>query len=217
LHWKKVFGQIKKKSSMKFSTIPFLGGYGYDLSKKTFKRKYFRNHSTEDASSIGTKMPWRSFAYDELKQATDNFSPGKLIGKGGQAEVYKGLLADGTVVAVKKVIKQRKNDEENRAGDFLSELGIIAHIDHPNTAKLLGFSADKGLLHLVLQFSPHGSLDTALHGADERIMDWKKRYRVAAGIAEGLKYLHSDCHRRIIHRDITASNILLSEDYEAQV
>lgn len=88
---------------------------------------------------------------------TDN-----LIGKGGHAEVYKGLLPDGQIVAVKKITKEQKNDED-KVGDFLSELGIIAHIDHPNTAKLVGFSADSGL-HLVLKFSPHGSLATALHG-----------------------------------------------------
>lgn len=76
--------------------------------------------------------------------------------------MYKGCLTEGQVVAVKKIIKEKKKDEE-RVGDFLSELGIIAHIDHTNAAKLVGFSADNGL-HLVLQFSPHGSLATVLHG-----------------------------------------------------
>lgn len=76
--------------------------------------------------------------------------------------MYKGFLPDGQVVAVKKITNEQKNNED-RVGDFLSELGIIAHIDHPNTAKLIGFSADGGL-HLVLQYSPHGSLSTVLHG-----------------------------------------------------
>ncbi|KAK6154149.1 hypothetical protein DH2020_013788 [Rehmannia glutinosa] len=218
LHWKKLFGQIKKRSTMRFSTIPLLGGYGYDLSKKAFRRKLLgRNHSAADAIDCGDfvvpKPSWRNFSYEELKQATENFSSGKLIGKGGHAEVYKGFL-NGQIVAVKKIMKEQKSDED-RVGDFLSELGIIAHIDHPNTAKLIGFSADSGL-HLVLQFSPHGSLATVLHGPEES-MEWKIRYKVAVGIAEGLQYLHCDCQRRIIHRDITASNILLSEDYEAQI
>ncbi|KAL8550192.1 hypothetical protein ACS0TY_008862 [Phlomoides rotata] len=217
LHWKKLFGQIKRKSSMKFSTIPLLGGFGYDFSKKAFKKKQLgRNHSAGDAIDCGDfEMPkpsWRNFSYQELKIATDNFAPENLIGKGGHAEVYKGFLPDGQVVAVKKIIKEKKNDE-NRVGDFLSELGIIAHIDHPNTAKLIGFSADSGL-HLVLQFAPHGSLATVLHGES---MEWKRRYKVAIGVAEGLEYLHSGSQRRIIHRDITASNILLSGDYEAQI
>ncbi|PIN05864.1 Serine/threonine protein kinase [Handroanthus impetiginosus] len=218
VHWKKLFGQIKRRSVMRFSSIPLLGGYGYDLSKKAFRRKLGRNHSAEDGIDCGDfvvpKPSWRNFSYEELKQATDNFSPDKLIGKGGHAEVYKGFLPDGQVVAVKKIIKQQKNDED-KVGDFLSELGIIAHIDHPNTAKLVGFSADRGL-HLVLQFSPHGSLATVLHGSEENV-EWKIRYMIALGVAEGLQYLHRDCQRRIIHRDITASNILLSEDYEAQI
>lgn len=219
LHWKKLFGQIKKKSPMKFSTIPLLGGYGYDLSKKAFKKRLGRNHSAGEAIGCGDivmpKPSWRNFAYEELKLATDNFSPDKMIGKGGHAEVYKGFLPDGQVVAVKKILKEQMNNED-RIGDFLSELGIIAHIDHPNTAKLIGFSADGGL-HLVLQFSPHGSLSTVLHGDSGEKMDWKRRIKVAKGVAEGLLYLHCDCQRRIIHRDITASNILLSEDYEAQI
>ncbi|EPS57687.1 hypothetical protein M569_17130, partial [Genlisea aurea] len=134
-----------------------------------------------------------------------------LIGKGGHAQVYRGRLPDGQLVAVKKIVKKG----EDRIGDFLSELGIIAHVDHPNAGKLIGFSTDSGLF-LVLQFSPHGSLADALHGCEE-ILGWKLRYKVAVGIAEGLLYLHSDCQKRIIHRDITASNVLLSHDHEAQI
>lgn len=85
LHWKKLFGQIKKKSPMKFSTIPLLGGYGYDLSKKAFKKRLGRNHSAGEAisSSCGDdiampKPTWRNFTYEQLKLATDNFSPGSL-------------------------------------------------------------------------------------------------------------------------------------------
>lgn len=85
----------------------------------------------------------------------------KLIGKGGHAEVYKGSLADGQLVAVKRLTK--KDNEEERIGNFLSELGMIAHVNHPNAAQLLGFSVEGGL-HLVLRFSPHGSLASVLHG-----------------------------------------------------
>lgn len=85
-----------------------------------------------------------------------------LIGKGGHAEVYKGRLPDGQLVAVKRLVK--KDKEEERVADFLSELGIIAHIDHPNAARLLGFGVEGGL-HLVLQFSVLGSLASLLHGA----------------------------------------------------
>lgn len=106
-------------------------------------------------------------------------------------------------------------NKEDRISDFLSELGIIAHVNHPNAAQLLGFSVEGGL-HLVLQFSPHGSLASVLHGT-KGALKWKARFNIALGIAEGLLYLHEGCHRRIIHRDIKASNILLTEDYQPQI
>uniref|UniRef100_A0A0E0E4W3 non-specific serine/threonine protein kinase n=1 Tax=Oryza meridionalis TaxID=40149 RepID=A0A0E0E4W3_9ORYZ len=156
---------------------------------------------------------WRSFDYSELCAATDKFSSENLIGKGGHAEVYKGHLADGQFVAVKRLTKG--GNKEDRISDFLSELGIIAHVNHPNAAQLLGFSVEGGL-HLVLQFSPHGSLASVLHGT-KGALKWKARFNIALGIAEGLLYLHEGCHRRIIHRDIKASNILLTEDYQPQI
>ncbi|XP_057783892.1 receptor-like cytosolic serine/threonine-protein kinase RBK1 isoform X2 [Salvia miltiorrhiza] len=216
LQWKKMFGQVKKSSSVwKISTISMLGG-GNGLSKKALRKKMGRRSNSEDTGDFVMPKPsWRNFSYDELRQATHGFSSDKLIGKGGHAEVYKGKLYDGQVVAVKKIMKEEKNDEEKN-GDFLAELGIIAHIDHPNAAKLIGFSADQGL-YLVLQYLPYGSLATALHGSADCRLEWGTRYKVAIGVAKGLQYLHSSCQRRIIHRDITASNILLSQDYEAQI
>lgn len=85
-----------------------------------------------------------------------------MIGKGGHAEVYKGVLADGETVAIKKLMSHAKEEEE-RVSDFLSELGIIAHVNHQNAARLRGFSCDRGL-HFVLEYAPHGSLATMLFG-----------------------------------------------------
>ncbi|CAN1835905.1 Receptor-like cytosolic serine/threonine-protein kinase RBK1 [Linum perenne] len=215
--WKSMFDTIKKKSVRRFSVIPLLTTYEV-ISKKNIMKKLSRIRNTGDVviDYDGTPVPkpsWRNFDYRELSAATDDFSFDNLIGKGGHAEVYRGQLSDGRVVAVKKIIKAEEQDEDLIA-DFLSELGIIAHINHPNAARLIGFSIDCGL-HLVLEFLPYGSLANKLHGPDE-FLDWEKRYKVALGIAEGLRYLHHDCPRRIIHRDIKASNILLGEDYEAQ-
>ncbi|GAA0151746.1 hypothetical protein LIER_10400 [Lithospermum erythrorhizon] len=216
LVWRSLVDQVKKKSVKKFPTIPFLGGY--EFSKKQLKKKLGRNKSAEETIDCGEfespKPSWRNFSYQELVDATDNFSPDNLVGEGGHAKVYRGCLPNGHIVAVKKIIKAEKNDED-RVNGFLSELGTIAHINHPNTARLIGFSTCGGL-HLVLLFSHRGSLATALHG-EGKPLDWKTRYKVAVGVAEGLQYLHYECHRRIVHRDITSSNILLTEDYEPQI
>ncbi|KAF2285280.1 hypothetical protein GH714_042322 [Hevea brasiliensis] len=181
------------------------------IAKSSLKRKLTRMQNSPGVVIDWEGMPipkpsWRNFDYAELEAATDKFSSENLIGKGGHAKVYRGCLSDGQVVAVKKLVKTEK-EQEDRIGDFLSELGIIAHINHPNAAKLLGFSIDGGL-HLVLEFLPHGSLASVLHGGGD-CLEWKKRFKVAVGIAEGLKYLHHDCQRRIIHRDIKAPTFCL--------
>ncbi|KAJ6288289.1 hypothetical protein OIU76_024304 [Salix suchowensis] len=218
IQWRQILDSFKKKSVRRFSVIPLISTYE-TITKKNLRRKLARiQHSADvfiDCEGIMAPKPsWRNFDYLELEAATDNFSSENLIGEGGHAKVYKGCLSDGQVVAVKKLMKTEKQ-EEDRVGDFLSELGIIAHINHPNAARLLGFSIDCGL-HLVLEFLPHGSLASVLHGGSD-CLEWKKRFKVALGIAEGLQYLHHDCPRRIIHRDIKASNILLNSNFEAQI
>lgn len=87
-----------------------------------------------------------------------------MVGKGGHAEVYKGCLPDGQIIAVKRLMKNEK-DAADRAGDFLTELGIIAHINHPNATHLVGFGVDRGL-YFVLQLAPHGSLSSMLFGGE---------------------------------------------------
>lgn len=215
LQWKNLIRVLRKKSMRRLSTFPLASS---EIYRRSLSRKLARIRSAEDG--IGDyeertvwKPSWRSFDYEELAAATDNFSSEKLIGKGGHAEVYKGCLSDGQVVAVKRLTK--RETEEERISDFLSELGIIAHINHPNAARLLGFGIEGGL-HLVLQFSPNGSLASVLHGSQESL-EWGIRFKVALGVAQGLLYLHQGCHRRIIHRDIKASNILLTEDYQPQI
>lgn len=217
--WKNVLELLKRKSVRRFSTMPFLAA-SYEMSKRNLRRKQLARIRSADEGRVvdcegfmAAKPSWRSFDHAELAAATANFSPDNLIGKGGQAEVYKGCFSDGQLVAVKR-LKNKDKENEERIGDFLSELGIIAHIDHPNAARLLGFGVDGGL-HLVLQFSPHGSLASLLFGSEG--LEWKIRFKVAVGVAEGLQYLHHNCQRRIIHRDIKASNILLTQDYEAQI
>ncbi|XP_009626405.1 receptor-like cytosolic serine/threonine-protein kinase RBK2 isoform X1 [Nicotiana tabacum] len=158
------------------------------------------------------KPQWKLFTLSELQTATNNFHKENLIGKGGYAEVHKGRLRNGQYIAVKRLMR---GQQDERIGDFLSELGIMAHINHPNTAKLIGYAVDGGLF-LVLELSPYGSLANMLHASKQKL-EWKIRYKVAIGIAEGILYLHEGGQRRIIHRDIKAANILLTKDLEPQI
>ncbi|CAN1854121.1 Receptor-like cytosolic serine/threonine-protein kinase RBK2 [Linum perenne] len=165
-----------------------------------------------DAELCYLKPSWKNFALWEILAATDNFSRDKLIGEGGYAEVYKGQLSDGQFVAIKRLV--RGSSPEEMTMDFLSELGIICHVDHPNIAKLIGYGVEGGM-HLVLQLSINGSVSSLLYGPREKL-SWPVRYKIAYGTAVGLLYLHEGCQRRIIHKDIKAANILLTEDFDPQ-
>ncbi|CAL5197186.1 unnamed protein product [Lathyrus oleraceus] len=218
--WRNMIDALRFKSVRRFSTIPLLAA-SYEISRRSLRNKLARARGNDDENDFDgsidlegiTKPSWRNFSFEDLAAATDNFNPENMIGKGGHAEVYKARLPDGQVVAVKRLMRNEK-EAGDKAGDFLSELGIIAHINHPNATKLIGFGIDRGL-YFVLQFASHGSLSSMLFGSEG--LEWNRRFKVAVGVAKGLQYLHQDCPRRIIHRDIKASNILLNHNDEAEI
>ncbi|KAK6151495.1 hypothetical protein DH2020_014130 [Rehmannia glutinosa] len=156
----------------------------------------------------------KCFSYQEIASATNNFQIENLVGQGGYSEVYKGELGNGCSIAVKRLAKDNSN--ANKEKEFLMELGIIGHVNHPNTAKLVGCCIENGL-YLIFKFYPNGTLSSALHGQTSKSLDWPIRYRIILGIAKGLHYLHKCCKHRIIHRDIKASNVLLGPDYDPQI
>ncbi|KAM1329201.1 hypothetical protein ACFX15_012824 [Malus domestica] len=156
----------------------------------------------------------KCFSYKEIVNSTNNFHPDNIVGRGGYSEVYKGDLSDGRRIAVKMLAKDSK--DANKEKEFLTELGVILHVSHPNTANLVGCCIENGL-YLIFDFSPKGNLSSALHGKSSELLSWPIRYKIAIGVARGLHYLHECCKHRIIHRDIKASNILLGTDYEPQI
>nr|XP_018680018.1 PREDICTED: probable receptor-like serine/threonine-protein kinase At5g57670 isoform X1 [Musa acuminata subsp. malaccensis] len=165
------------------------------------------------------KPTWRCFSYEEIHRATGGFRQENLVGRGGYAEVYRGVLEDGQAIAVKRLT--RASSDEQRTKDFLTELGAVGHVRHPNVSALLGCCVDRDL-HLIFEFSSRGSVCSNLYGnvtSDESSppMAWKLRHDIAVGTARGLHYLHKGCQRRIIHRDIKASNILLTANFEPQI
>ncbi|XP_031385185.1 probable receptor-like serine/threonine-protein kinase At5g57670 isoform X2 [Punica granatum] len=158
--------------------------------------------------------PLRCFSHEEILNATNNFHPDNMVGQGGYSEVYRGDLRDGKAIAVKRLAKD--NTDEAKEKEFLSELGIISHVRHPNAASLVGYCIENGL-YLVFEFSLNGNLASALHGKTGETLAWSVRYKIAIGVAKGLHYLHKRCKHRIIHRDIKASNILLGPNYKPQI
>ncbi|PIN13955.1 Non-specific serine/threonine protein kinase [Handroanthus impetiginosus] len=204
--WQRFFKLCKKSSIKRLPSFPPI------LMPKIPRRKSRSARERVEIDNCLMSCTWKIFTLDDLQMATNNFSKENLIGKGGYSEVYKGRLPDGQLVAVKRL---NKGITEEHVLNFLCEIGIIAHVNHPNTAKMIGYGVEGGA-YLILQLSSLGSLGSLLHGSKQKL-DWSKRYKIILGTAEGLLYLHENCQRRIIHRDIKADNILLSEDFEPQV
>ncbi|WOL05942.1 putative receptor-like serine/threonine-protein kinase [Canna indica] len=162
---------------------------------------------------INNNSNCRWFPYDELHTSTNQFSSGNLIGKGGSSQVYRGCLSNGQQVA----IKLSKNSEE-ASRDFLLEVDIITKLDHKLIVPLVGICLDGNNLISVFNYFPKGSLEENLHGKNAKSsLPWNLRFKMAIGIAEALSYLHSDCSKPVIHRDVKSSNILLTDEFEPRL
>ncbi|KAF6168563.1 hypothetical protein GIB67_005175 [Kingdonia uniflora] len=208
-----------------------------------FLKKYIKYRDM--ARTLGLELlpaggPKR-FSYAELKAATNDFS--NVVGHGGFGIVYKGVLPDHRVVAVKRLKVVGGGETE-----FWAEVTIIARMHHLNLVRMWGFCAEKSQRMLVYEYIPNGSLDKflfpataaaaprvvlttpdqdgddhgtgAVAGTDSvpavqlrPILDWNVRYRIALGVARAIAYLHEECLEWVLHCDIKPENILLEGDF----
>ncbi|XP_059278766.1 cysteine-rich receptor-like protein kinase 2 [Lycium ferocissimum] len=155
-----------------------------------------------------------NFKYSTLDKATGSFDEANKLGQGGFGMVYKGVLADGREIAVKRLFFNNKH----RAADFYNEVNIISSIEHKNLLRLLGCSCSGPESLLVYEFLPNQSLDRFIFDPVKgKALNWEKRFEIIIGTTEGLVYLHENTKTRIIHRDIKASNILLDSRLRAKI
>ncbi|CAK8534960.1 unnamed protein product [Lathyrus sativus] len=155
------------------------------------------------------------FSLRQIKAATNNFDPENKIGEGGFGPVYKGILSDGAVIAVKQL--SSKSKQGNR--EFVNEIGMISALQHPNLVKLYGCCIEGNQLLLVYEYMENNSLARALFGKPEQRLnlDWRTRMKICVGIARGLAYLHEESRLKIVHRDIKATNVLLDKHLNAKI
>ncbi|EHA8589952.1 hypothetical protein COCNU_scaffold013660G000010 [Cocos nucifera] len=135
------------------------------------------------------KLQTSYFSLKQIQAATNNFDLANKIGEGGFGPVYKGVVRDGSVIAVKQLSPKSKQGNH----EFLNEIAMISAVQHPNLVKLYGPKE-----HWLK-------------------LNWQTRHKICLGVARGLTYLHEESRLKIVHRDIKATNILLDKDLNAKI
>ncbi|XP_051222849.1 LEAF RUST 10 DISEASE-RESISTANCEUS RECEPTOR-LIKE PROTEIN KINASE-like 1.2 [Lolium perenne] len=191
----------KRKRSASLDGLTIDGGSPLASPKKEFTL----------AGSLLTHI----FTYEELDEATDRFSDTRVLGSGGFGTVYKGILRDRSVVAVKRLYKNSYKSVEQ----FENEVDILSRLRHPNLVAFYGCTSSQGSccrdLLLAYEFVPNGTLADHLHcGGEAPLLAWPTRLSIAVEVAAALAYLHA---RQVVHRDVKTSNILLDEEFHVKL
>lgn len=174
----------------------------------TMGSKYSNGTITSAASNYGYRIPLAT-----VQEATNNFDESWVIGIGGFGKVYKGVLNDGTKVAVKR------GNPRSQQGltEFETEIVMLSQFRHRHLVSLIGFSDERNEMILIYEYMEQGTLKSHLYGSDFPSLSWKERLEVCVGAARGLHYLHTGYAKPVIHRDVKSANILLDESLMAKV
>lgn len=171
------------------------------------------------SGSVGPEVShlgWgRWYTLRELEAATCGLCEENVIGEGGYGIVYRGILSDGTKVAVKNLLNNRGQAEK----EFKVEVEAIGRVRHKNLVRLLGYCVEGAYRMLVYEYVDNGNLDQWLHGdvGDVSPLTWDIRMNIILGTAKGLAYLHEGLEPKVVHRDVKSSNILLDRQWNARV
>ncbi|XP_042756142.1 LEAF RUST 10 DISEASE-RESISTANCE LOCUS RECEPTOR-LIKE PROTEIN KINASE-like 2.5 [Lactuca sativa] len=183
-----------------------------------FKRKLKWPTKTKNCNNVENflknhELLAKRYSYLQVKKMTNSFEV--KLGQGGFGSVYRGVLSDGNLVAVKVLSESKGNGE-----DFINEVASIGKTSHVNVVSLLGFCFEGHQRALIYEFMPNGSLEKFIYNqasSSNSQLGWKKLHEIAIGIARGLEYLHIGCNTRILHFDIKPHNILLDQDFSPKI
>ncbi|EES18391.2 hypothetical protein BDA96_09G185100 [Sorghum bicolor] len=178
------------------------------------RRSRHRTVSKRSLSRFSVKIDGvRCFAFEEMAIATNNFDLSAQVGQGGYGKVYKGILADGAVVAIKRA----HEDSLQGSREFCTEIELLSRLHHRNLVSLVGYCDEKDEQMLVYEFMSNGTLRDHLSAKSKRPLSFGLRLKIALGAAKGILYLHTEADPPIFHRDVKASNILLDSKFVAKV
>ncbi|XP_021723709.1 putative cysteine-rich receptor-like protein kinase 35 [Chenopodium quinoa] len=175
---------------------------------------YCRSKTTDTRTFSYDSPDVKAFGFEDINEATDNFSFYKKLGEGGYGPVYKGKLKTGQEIAVKRLSKASKQGFEQ----FKNEVMLTARLQHVNLVKVMGFCVEREEKMLIYEYLPNSSLDFYLFDPEKSLqLDWGIRAHIIEGIIQGLLYLQEYSRLTIIHRDLKASNILLDKDLNPKI
>ncbi|XP_075478381.1 putative receptor-like serine/threonine-protein kinase At4g34500 [Primulina tabacum] len=185
-----------------------------EIDSGRIKRSSEGNESSS-GDGLGNFGWGRWFSLSELQIATDQFTTKNVIGEGGYGIVYRGVLPDGSLVAVKNL----RNNKGQAEKEFKVEVEVIGKARHKNLVGLIGYCAEGAQRFLVYEYIENGNLDHWLHGDVGPIspLGWEIRMKIAVGTARGLAYLHEGLEPKVVHRDVKSSNILLDRKWNPKV
>ncbi|CAI8588753.1 unnamed protein product [Vicia faba] len=153
----------------------------------------------------GIGQSFKVYDFEEIKVATDDFSPSFLI----RGCVYRGVI-NGDLAVIKIT-----------EGDVSKEIQILNKVNHSNVIRLSGVSFNEGHWYLVYEYAANGSLSDWIFSknkmSDEKFLSWIQRIKIALDVARGVEYLHSFTSPPYIHKDLKCSNVLLDNDFKAKV
>ncbi|KAG0627992.1 hypothetical protein M758_2G242300 [Ceratodon purpureus] len=158
---------------------------------------------------------------EEVRGATQNFNNRNYVGVGSMSTVYRGVLPDATVVAVKRLGIQP--GEVNEPGEKVLGEGLanLAQVRDWTLVKVVGYCCSPDVKALVIEYMPNGTLNNLMYPPRDaqvvREFNWTHRFNAAIAVAQGLKYLHHDCRTSTVHGDLKPSNILFSAFMEARI
>ncbi|KQK01261.1 wall-associated receptor kinase 1 [Brachypodium distachyon] len=182
----------------------------FELNGGFFLQQQMRAYNVTGTHAGGFKI----FSEEELEKSTNNFAADFVLGRGGHGIVYKGVLEDKTVVAIKK----SKMMEKAQTKEFASEMFILSQINHRNVVKLLGCCLEVEVPMLVYEFVSNGTLYHYIHSKNLKAdTAFSTFLRIAVESAEALAYMHSSASPSILHGDIKTANILLDDKLTAKV